>query len=93
MVPTCLQIFSEPPNLAWVTSHITETSGPFYPSAGVPAGSNARFSFQDNGPGNGPPYDLLGATPAGAVTDCADRTNTPSPYFNLLNGNITVRET
>jgi len=91
-VPTCLQIDSAHPNLAWVTSNVTETSGPFYPSAGVPAGSNARFSLQDNGPGNGPPYDLLGATPAGSVTACADSSNTPYPYFDLVNGNITVRQ-
>ena len=93
-IPTCLQIFSEQANRAYVTSHVTETSGPFYPKAGVPAGSNARFSFQDNGPGNAQPYDLLGATPAGAVTVCADGNgNTPYPSFELLNGNITVRQT
>jgi len=91
-VPTCLQIFSEQPNRAYVTSHVTETSGPFYPKAGVPAGSNPRFSFQDNGPGNAAPYDMLGATPAD-VAVCADGTNTPSPNFNLVNGNITVRQT
>jgi hypothetical protein len=89
-VPTCLQIFSEQPNLAWVTSNVTETSGPFYPSAGVTVGSNARFSFLDNGSGSGP-YDSLGATPAGADTSCADSSNTPNPFFNLVNGNITVR--
>ena len=92
-VPTCLQIFSDQPNRAYVTSHVTETSGPFYPSAGVPAGSNARFSFQDNGPGNAAPYDTLGAMPAHEVTVCADGTNTPPPNFDLVNGNITVRQT
>ena len=92
-VPTCLQIFSEVPNRAWVTSHVTETSGPFYPSAGVPAGSNARFSFLDNGKPSTGVNDMLGATPAGSDTSCADGTNTPYPSFDLQNGNITVRQT
>jgi hypothetical protein len=87
--PTCLQIFSDNPNIALVTSHVTETSGPFFPSAGVPAGSNARFSFQDNGN----PGDKINATQAGTVTDCADSNNTPAPFFDLLEGNITVRQT
>jgi len=37
---------------------------------------------------------LLGATPAGDQTVCTDGNgNTPYPYFKLLNGNITVRQT
>jgi hypothetical protein len=89
--PTCLQIFSEQPRVAWVTSHVMGTSGSFFPSAGVSAGSYARFSFQDNGdPGTGT-YDLYNATQAYDATSCADSTNTPAPFFNLLNGNITVR--
>jgi len=35
---------------------------------------------------------MLGATPAGEVA-CADGTNTPPPNFDLVNGNITVRQT
>ena len=89
--PTCLRIYSEQSNLAWVTSQVTSTSGPFYPSAGVPAGSYARFSFLDNANRNGP-NDQLGATPAGNAGSCADSDNTPYPYFDLANGNITVRE-
>jgi hypothetical protein len=90
-VPTCLQIFSDVPNRAWVTSHVTETSGPFYPSAGVSVGTNARFSFQDNDPSG--TVDQLGATPAGSDASCASPSNGPFPFLNLVNGNITVRQT
>lgn len=88
--PTCLQIFSDHPNIAWVTSQVIETSGPFFPSVGVTAGSYARFSFQDNGN----PGDKINAIQGGTDTSCADESgNTPSPFFGLVNGNITVRLT
>src|SRR3989442_4344617 len=90
--PTCLQIFSDHQNLAWVTSKVTATSGPLYPMAHVPVGSYPRFSFLDNGPAN-TTQDSLGATPADVET-CADSSNTPPPlYLHLLEGNITVRQT
>jgi hypothetical protein len=90
-VPTCLQIFSDQLNRAWVTSQVTETSGPFYPSAGVSVGTFARFVFQDNDATGA--LDQLGATPAGSDSSCAFPSNTPSPNLNLVNGSITVRQT
>src|SRR5437899_2425 len=87
--PTCLQIFSEQQNVALVTSRVTVTTGTFYLHNGVPAGSYPRFSFQDNATGN----DLYNATPAEKEI-CADSSSTPRPIFGfeLLNGNITVRQ-
>ena len=90
--PTCLRIFADNPNIAWVTSKVTETSGPFYPNAGVTVGSYARFSFQDNGN----PGDKINAIQAGTAADCPDESGTtpaPSTGFDLLEGNITVRQT
>ena len=89
--PTCLQIFSENPSVAWVTTLVRGTSGAFFPAQGVTVGSYARFSFQDNGSPSEGIFDKLGEIPAGADAACAGiGPNTPNPSLNLVNGNITV---
>ncbi|HEV8467968.1 MAG TPA: hypothetical protein VGR46_00040 [Candidatus Limnocylindria bacterium] len=92
--PTCLQIFSEDPSLAWVTTIVNETSGTFFTSQGVTAGSYARFSFRDNGSPSEQSgvFDRIGETPAGSDPACAGIGNTPTPFINLANGNLTVRQ-
>jgi len=92
--PTCLHIFSEDLTLAWVTSLVNTTSGSFFPSQGVTGGTYARFSFRDNGnPDQQTDFDKIGETPAGGDQTCAGiANNTPLPFINLSNGNITVHQ-
>jgi len=92
--PTCVLISA---NLAFVTSQVTQTSGqrafPADNAASVNVGNFVHFGFQDNGnPSQG--TDLLDGPPATPTGDpdqtCTQATN-PFPVFQLVNGNVTIR--
>ena len=89
--PTCLQIFTENPTLAWVTSQIKETSGTYFGQFGVTPGTYHRFSFEDNGtPGQQTAFDRLGLNPVGSDPACAGPSVGPWPWINVLEGNVTI---
>ena len=89
--PICLQIFSEDPSVAWVTALVNETTGTFFTSQGVTVGTYARFSFKDNGnPAEQSAFDRIGEAPVGGDSTCV--AGTPTPFIDLVNGNITVRQ-
>ena len=89
-VPICVAISG---NRAYVTSRVTETTGSYFTQFGVVAGSYHRFSFDDNGnPSETATPDRVGLQPAADYPPCADGGNTPAPFKDLVNGNITIHQ-
>ncbi|HYV21817.1 MAG TPA: hypothetical protein VEN31_04115 [Candidatus Bathyarchaeia archaeon] len=92
--PTCVLIAA---NLAYVTSHVTQTSGqrafPADQAGSVNLNNYVHFGFQDNGSPS-TTTDTLNGPPATKTGDpdqtCTAATN-PPPVFDLVNGNISIR--
>ena len=76
-----------------MTSLVNTTSGSFFASQGVTAGTYPCFSFRDKGnPDQQTVFDKIGETPAGDKACAGIENITPGPFINLSNGNITVHQ-
>lgn len=89
----CFKLDLTDPSRAYVISHVTQTSGLPFPRAAN--NTDIRFSFKDNGnPGHQLENDKLQGPPAFDDSNCPTATpgTPPDPFFDLVNGNITIHQ-